>query len=105
MQQESVESTSRIKGSESTSRERVKDGTASQKHADPLRFNDMGWGHPGILRYLPNATFIPRDQIRRTLEMLPADSRVCDVGTGGRRIRPGILTVDALGSPRCRCDR
>ena len=56
----------------------LKTATASQKHADPLRFNDMGWGHPGILRYLPNATFIPRDQIRRTLEMLPADSRVCE---------------------------
>jgi SAM-dependent methyltransferase len=59
----------------------------------------MGWGLPGILRYLPAPTVVPRPQIPRTLQMLPAGSRILDVGAGGRRIAPGVVTFDAVPGP------
>ncbi|MCI0743378.1 MAG: class I SAM-dependent methyltransferase [Gemmataceae bacterium] len=56
----------------------------------------MGWGLPGILRFLPKPTVVPIKQIPRTLAMLPADAKILDVGAGGRRIVPGIVTFDAV---------
>lgn len=59
----------------------------------------MGWGLPGILRFLPNPTVVPCAQIPRTLELLPPGARICDVGAGGRRVAPGVTTVDAVAAP------
>src|SRR4051812_26985446 len=60
----------------------------------------MGWGLPGILGYLPGPTVVPKQQIPRTLELLSPGAKICDVGAGGRRITPDVVTVDfveALG--------
>jgi SAM-dependent methyltransferase len=59
----------------------------------------MGWGLPGILRYLPRSTLVPRPQIPRTLATLTPGARICDVGAGGRRITPDVITVDAVWAP------
>jgi SAM-dependent methyltransferase len=60
----------------------------------------MGWGLPGVLRFLPAPTVVPDPQIPKTLQMLPANARVLDVGAGGRRILPGIVTFDACPGPQ-----
>jgi SAM-dependent methyltransferase len=59
----------------------------------------MGWTKPGILRFLPSPTFVPRPQIPRTLRLLQPDAKICDVGAGGRRIVPNVVTVDAVPGP------
>jgi SAM-dependent methyltransferase len=59
----------------------------------------MGWGLPGILRYLPSPTVVPDAQVPRTLSMLAEGSRILDVGAGGRRITPGVVTCDAVPGP------
>jgi SAM-dependent methyltransferase len=59
----------------------------------------MGWGLPGILRFLPSPTVQPRNQVARTLKMLPKGASILDVGAGGRRIAPGVVTVDAVSVP------
>jgi SAM-dependent methyltransferase len=59
----------------------------------------MGWSLPGILRFLPKPTVVPRPQIPKTLGMLPPAARILDVGAGGRRITPGIVTFDAFAGP------
>jgi SAM-dependent methyltransferase len=56
----------------------------------------MGWGLPGILKYLPSPTVVPRPQIPRTLSMLPEGALILDVGAGGRRITPETVTFDAV---------
>ena len=59
----------------------------------------MGWGLPGILRLLPSPTLVPVDQVQRTLVQLPGDAKILDVGAGGRRIAPCVVTVDGLAGP------
>jgi len=59
----------------------------------------MGWGLPGILRYLPHPTLIVRPEIDRTLASLPPDALICDVGAGGRRLAPKVVTVDSVPVP------
>lgn len=59
----------------------------------------MGWGLPGILKLLPSPTVVPEDHLQATLERLPADAVVLDVGAGGRRILPTVTTVDAVEAP------
>jgi SAM-dependent methyltransferase len=39
---------------------------------------------------------VPRPEIQRTLDLLPSDARVLDVGAGGRRITPTIVAFDAF---------
>jgi SAM-dependent methyltransferase len=56
----------------------------------------VGWGLPGILKYLPSPSVVPRAEIPVTLTMLSPDARILDVGAGGRRIRPGVVTFDAV---------
>jgi SAM-dependent methyltransferase len=56
----------------------------------------MGWGLPGILRFLPKPTVVPRPQIPRTLALLPSGARILDVGAGGRRITEDVVTLDAF---------
>src|SRR5262249_42976946 len=59
----------------------------------------MGWGLPGILRYLPSPTVVPRKQIPGTLALLATGAKICDVGSGGRRITPDVVTVDFVAGP------
>src|SRR5678815_2333620 len=59
----------------------------------------MGWGLPGILRMLPSPTLVVVDHVRQTLDGLPGDAKVLDVGAGGRRISPQVTTVDAFSGP------
>lgn len=59
----------------------------------------MGWGLPGILRYLPSPTVVPRDHIAETLRILPQDARILDVGSGGRRITSSVVAMDAVSVP------
>jgi SAM-dependent methyltransferase len=59
----------------------------------------MGWRLPGILRFLPRPTIVPRPQIPVTLAMLPPGARILDVGAGGRRIAHGTVTLDAFAGP------
>ncbi|MFO0810216.1 MAG: class I SAM-dependent methyltransferase [Gemmataceae bacterium] len=59
----------------------------------------MGWGLPGVLRYLPSPTVVPRPTIPLTLAALPKCARILDVGAGGRRIVPGVVTFDAVAGP------
>jgi SAM-dependent methyltransferase len=59
----------------------------------------MGWGLPGILRYLPHPTLVVRREIDRTLASLSPNARICDVGAGGRRLTPQITTIDAVAAP------
>lgn len=56
----------------------------------------MGWGLPGILRYLPSPTFQPRHEVDQTLNMLPLGAKILDVGAGGRRMRSDVVTFDAM---------
>src|SRR5262245_4528097 len=59
----------------------------------------MGWGLPGVLGWLPSPTVVPRGHIERTLSLLPTGARILDVGSGGRRIAPGVVTLDAVPAP------
>lgn len=59
----------------------------------------MRWGLPGILRLLPSPTLVPRREIERTLDLLGPEAAICDVGAGGRRIAPHVVTVDAFPGP------
>ncbi len=59
----------------------------------------MGWGLPRGLRHLPSPTVVPRPTIPITLASLPKGARVLDVGAGGRRIAPGVITFDAVAGP------
>ena len=55
----------------------------------------MGWKLPGVLRYLPSPTLVAIDHLQQTLAMLPVNAQIVDVGAGGRRIVPDVLTIDA----------
>jgi SAM-dependent methyltransferase len=59
----------------------------------------VGWQLPGILGFLPGPTIVPCQQIARTLDMLPPRARILDVGAGGRRITPAVVTLDAVPAP------
>jgi len=59
----------------------------------------MGWRLPGILNFLPSPTVVPRDELARTLGLLAPDAKVVDVGAGGRRVTPNVVTVDAVPVP------
>lgn len=42
---------------------------------------------------------VPRKQIPRTLALLAPGAKTCDVGAGGRRITPNVVTVDFVAGP------
>lgn len=58
-----------------------------------------GWRLPGILGYLPNPSIVIDSVIDRTVKELPPGARVLDVGAGGRRIVPDVITVDYIPGP------
>jgi len=64
-----------------------------------LRRTNYGGGLPGILGFLPSPTWVPKPQIPPTLKLLSPGAKVCDVGAGGRRITPDIVTVDFAAAP------
>src|SRR5262245_63936790 len=59
----------------------------------------MGWTLPGVLRWLPVPTITPRQQVVRTLETLASGARIIDIGAGGRRINPQVMTFDMFPGP------
>jgi SAM-dependent methyltransferase len=59
----------------------------------------MGCSLPGILGYLPQPSIALNQNINRTLQELPPGAHLLDVGSGGRTIAPGIITLDAVGFP------
>ena len=59
----------------------------------------MGWGLPGILRYLPTPALVPVDHLQATLTGLQADACILDVGAGGRRVAPHVKTFDFVAGP------
>jgi|GEM_PF-5096218 hypothetical protein len=59
----------------------------------------MGWGLPRNLRWLPSPTRVPIDHILRTLAQVGPAALILDVGAGGRRIPPDVVTVDAFEVP------
>ncbi len=60
----------------------------------------MGFGLPGgVLRLLPSPAYVADPQLPRTLAMLPPNATVLDVGAGGRRVCPGVVTCDAEPGP------
>ncbi len=58
----------------------------------------MGWGLPGILRFLPSPTFVPINHLSKTLATLPIGASILDVGAGGRRIVESVVAFDAVPS-------
>ena len=54
----------------------------------------MPWGLPGILRFLPSPTLVPKDHVGETLKMVMPKSRWLDVGAGGRRMAVEVSTFD-----------
>jgi len=38
-------------------------------------------------------------QLERTIALLAPGARICDLGAGGRRVRPGVVTVDLVAGP------
>jgi SAM-dependent methyltransferase len=56
----------------------------------------MGRKLPGILRFLPGPTIVPRERVSATLKALAPDRRILDVGAGGRRIVPDVIALDAV---------
>jgi SAM-dependent methyltransferase len=51
------------------------------------------------LGWLPSPTIAPRPEIALTLAGLAAEAKICDVGAGGRRLRPDVVAVDAVPGP------
>jgi SAM-dependent methyltransferase len=58
----------------------------------------MGWRLPGVLHYLPSPTVVPRQQLGYTLSLLKPGDKICDVGAGGRRLAPHVVTLDAVAA-------
>ncbi len=56
----------------------------------------MGWGLPGILRYLPSPTIVPVDHLGKTFAQLAPNASVLDVGAGGRRVVDNVTAFDAV---------
>lgn len=59
----------------------------------------MGWGLPGLLRYLPSPAVVPVDHLQITLSELSGDANILDVGAGGRRVAPNVKTFDFGAGP------
>jgi SAM-dependent methyltransferase len=53
----------------------------------------------GIRRWLPSATVHYDPPVAHTLKRLPPGARIADVGAGGRRITPDIVTIDGMSGP------
>ena len=60
----------------------------------------MGWAgiRKGHRRFVPILGWKSNPQMECTLEKLPANARVCDVGAGGRKATPTTVTIDKFVS-------
>ena len=56
----------------------------------------MPWLKHGINRFIPSVIWQPRPQVPVTLQELPADGIILDVGAGGRQIAPQVIGVDFI---------
>jgi SAM-dependent methyltransferase len=59
----------------------------------------MPWGTDEHLRFFPNMTWQSNPQIQAVRALVPADARVVDLGSGGRRIAESTICVDKLPLP------
>lgn len=50
----------------------------------------------GGLRRVLEPFIVANPQVENTLRRLQPGARICDVGAGGRRLAPGVITVDAF---------
>jgi len=56
----------------------------------------MPWIKRGINQIIPSVIWQPRPQVPETLQEMPADGIVLDIGAGGRSIAPYVLGVDFI---------
>lgn len=56
----------------------------------------MPWAteNQGPRRILPSLTIQSRPQIKKTLALLQPAAKICDIGSGGRKITKDIFTID-----------
>jgi SAM-dependent methyltransferase len=59
----------------------------------------MPWGQQDYRRFIPPLTWQCRPQVRRVVADQPPGAVVVDLGAGGRRIAPKVITVDFLPVP------
>ncbi|HEV7515201.1 MAG TPA: class I SAM-dependent methyltransferase [Thermoanaerobaculia bacterium] len=59
----------------------------------------MPWGTEEHLRFFPNLTWQSNPQIEAVRALVPANARVVDLGSGGRRITERTICVDMLPLP------
>lgn len=50
----------------------------------------------GLYKFLPTLTIQCNKQIKKTLELLPINAKICDIGAGGRKITKNTFTVDKI---------
>jgi len=58
----------------------------------------MGWNKSGLRRLIPELTWQCSPQVERIVTSWGPGSRVLDIGAGGRRIAPYVITVDFVDS-------
>ena len=56
----------------------------------------MPWLKRGINRFIPSVIWQPQPQVPVTLQELPADAIILDIGAGGRQIAPHVIGVDFI---------
>ncbi len=56
----------------------------------------MPWVRTGVNRLVPRVTWQPHPEVPRTLELIPPEGVIVDVGAGGRRITPQVVAVDFI---------
>lgn len=59
----------------------------------------MPWGKRGINIVIPSVIWQPRLQVEATLQEMPENEIILDVGAGGRKISDSVLGVDFFAFP------
>ncbi len=59
----------------------------------------MPWGKRGINIVIPSVIWQPRLQVEATLQEMPENEIILDVGAGGRKISDSVRGVDFLLFP------
>lgn len=62
----------------------------------------MPWLKHGINRLIPSVIWQPQPQVPITLQEMPADGAILDIGAGGRQIAPRVIGVDFIPFPNTR---
>jgi SAM-dependent methyltransferase len=50
----------------------------------------------GFHKILPGLTVQAKNMVSETLQILPKEAKICDIGAGGRKITPDIYTIDGF---------